>query len=177
MPFVSGNRARTATGQPPSDRRASHDAKAGEENILSNGITHTNYPVEDVAYYVHEKRGAPSDAPRSMRVDYRTGYVEYQSEWICFEHTGYARQKAELWWKRRSNAPMPNTAREAVQLAVSGALCETKSITVRTDPNEEYDRIVGHELGEKPFYREPGWEDDVEPSSTRAAVNTEDIPF
>jgi len=161
---------------PPSERRVSHDARAGEENILSGGVTHTNYPVQDVSYWVHEKRGAPPDAPRSMRVAYRIGYTLWQSEWVCFEHTGYARHKAELWWKRRSNAPVPETAREAVRLAVSGALCETRSITVRSDPDEEYPRIVGYELGEKPFYREPGW-DDEEPSSVQAAVNVEDIPF
>ena len=66
---------------PPPDRQK-HDAKASEAGILSGQVTDTEYDVQDVTYSVHAKRGAPVDAPRSMRVDYRLGLNHCQSEFI-----------------------------------------------------------------------------------------------
>ena len=51
----------------------------------------------DTFYAVHEKRDAAPDAPRTLRVEYKIGFNEYVSEWVCFEHDGFARQKAESW--------------------------------------------------------------------------------
>jgi DNA repair protein RadD len=85
-----------------------------------------------------------------MRVDYKVGWHEYKSEWVCFEHTGYARRKAVAWWKRRSPEPVPETAEEAVALAQAGRLAPTLAITVRNVAGEEYDRINGYELGDVP---------------------------
>lgn len=162
----------------PPPQRQQHDRQASTAGVLSGEVTETVYDVQDVYYSVHVKRGAPEDHPRTMRVDYRVGFNDYHSEWVCFEHTGYARAKAEAWWRRRSSVPVPETAEEAVRLADAGALAETKSITVRSVAGEKYDRIVGYDLGEVPFYREPGW-DDVEPSDEpeHAWAGDEEIPF
>jgi DNA repair protein RadD len=124
-----------------------HDARAGTAGVLSGQVSFTTYPVEEVRYAVHVKRNAPPDAPRTMRVEYTIGWQQYQSEWICFEHTGFARHKAEAWWKRRSTEPVPDTAEQAVALADSGALRETKSITIRRVAGEEFARIASYELG------------------------------
>ncbi len=158
---------------PPPERRM-HDAKAGTAGILSDQVEIEEHAVQDVRYSVHEKRDAPPDAPRTMRVEYRIGWQRYISEWICVEHTGYARAKAESWWRRRSNVPVPDTAEEAVRLAEAGALCGTQSITVRSVAGEKYDRIVGYALGEKPSYREPGWDDDL--PTALAAQAGEPVP-
>jgi len=162
---------------PPSVREQ-HDSQASTAGILSGEVTETDYDVQDVYFSVHIKRDAPEDHPRSMRVDYRVGFNDYRSEWVCFEHTGYARAKAEAWWRARSNAPVPDTAEHAVELAEAGALAETKTITVRSVTGEKYDRITDYELGDKPFYREPGW-DDVEPSdeAEHAWADDEEVPF
>ena len=134
--------------------------------------------MTDVYYAVHEKRGAPPDAPRTMRVDYRIGLSEpltcsrgrsppvagnggrcatglhvkgeYVSEWVCFEHDGYPRYKAECWWRQRSNEPVPETAEAAVELAEMGALAPTLAVTVQRTPGERFDRIVAYRLGAKP---------------------------
>jgi DNA repair protein RadD len=164
----------------PRRERASHEAKASSAGILSDQVTITDYPVQDVYYSVHTKRDAPEDAPKTMRVEYLIGWQQYQSEWICFEHTGWARQKAESWWRQRSNAPMPQSAADAVSMASGGALCETKAITVRSVAGEKYDRIVGYDLGEKPFYREPGWDDEEElpvGADRWEGVDDDSIPF
>ena len=117
-----------------------------------------------------------------MRVDYEIDFRTVFSEWICLEHTGYARSKAENWWRLRSNAPIPDTIEDAVALGKSGALAETKSITVRKAcGKEEFDRIVDYSLGPIPDYREPGWDEDeddtVEYAPAFPGLDEDDIPF
>ncbi len=134
----------------PPPERSKHDAKASEAGILSGQVTTTKFAVEDVSFSVHVKRSAGPDAPRSMRVDYAVGWHDSNSEWICFEHDGYARQKAVQWWKRRSRDPVPDTAKEAVASANGGRLALTREITVRSVTGEDFERIVGYELGDIP---------------------------
>jgi len=134
---------------PPPERKK-HDAKASTESVLSGQVSESVYKVRDVLYSVHVKQGADENAPRTMRVDYKIGFYQFKSEWVCFEHSGYARWKAEMWWRARSFDPVPATAEEAVALANCGALAQTKSITVRSVAGERFDRIVDYELGEKP---------------------------
>ena len=55
------------------------------------------YPVSRVAYSIHQKEGKPD----SLRVDYYSGLRRVGSEWVCFEHQGFARAKAEQWWNER----------------------------------------------------------------------------
>ena len=134
---------------PPPERKK-HEAKASEAGILSGQVTNTPYRVQDVCYSVHTKRGAPEDAPKSMRVDYRVGDHDYKSEWVCFEHDGYARQKAAAWWRRHSPDPVPDTAERAVEVAQAGGIAATLGITVRTVAGDEFERITDYELGPLP---------------------------
>jgi len=134
---------------PPPERKK-HDAKASEAGILSGQVTTTMHQVEDVYYSVHTKRGASEDAPKTMRVDYRVGWHEYKSEWICFEHEGYARQKAVAWWRRHSPDPVPDTAERAVEIAQAGGVAATRGITVRTVAGDDFERITDYELGPMP---------------------------
>jgi len=134
----------------PPPQRQKHDATASSEGILSDQTTRAEHEVADVFYAVHVKRDAPPDTPRTMRVDYRIAFNEYVSEWVCLEHTGYARHRAEQWWRARSNEAVPDTIDEAVELAEAGALAQTLSVTVQRKPGEKYDRVVGYELGPKP---------------------------
>jgi DNA repair protein RadD len=134
----------------PAPDQAKHDATASAEGVLSGQVTETVYQVRDVYYCVHTKQNADEDAPKTMRVDYRVGLYQTKSEWICFEHTGFARHKAEVWWRHRSHDPIPATAQQAVDIASGGGLAATKSITVRTVAGEKFDRVVDYELGEKP---------------------------
>jgi len=134
---------------PPPERRK-HAARASTESILSGEVSVQEYEVEEVYYSVHRKNGAAEDHPRTMRVEYRVGWQQWHSEFICFEHEGWARMKAESWWRQRSEWPVPDTADEAVEIAQAGGLCETYAITVRSVSGEKYDRIIGYKLGPKP---------------------------
>lgn len=134
---------------PPPERRK-HEAKASEAGILSGQVTDVEYEVRDISYSVHSKRDAPPDAPKTMRVDYRLGLNHWQSEFICLEHDGYARQKAVTWWMRRSPDPVPDTAERAVEIAEAGGMAHTERITVRSIAGEKYDRVVAYKLGPLP---------------------------
>ena len=134
---------------PPPDRQG-HDAKASEAGILSGQVTKTKYDVQDVHYVVHTKRGADEDAPKTLRVDYQIDWNQTKSEWVCLEHTGYARDKAALWWQARSPDPVPDTAERAVEIAQGGGVASATSITVRSVTGDQYDRIIDYELGPLP---------------------------
>jgi DNA repair protein RadD len=139
------------------EREPKHEAKASTEGVLSGQVSETVYPVRDIFYSVHYKQGADENTPKSMRVDYKIGFHRYKSEWICFEHQGFARRKAEQWWLARSNDPIPETAQHAVDVANAGGLAFTQSITVRTVAGEKFDRVVDYELSEKPEALQVEW--------------------
>ena len=134
----------------PPREREKHAATAGTEAILSGQVTRTEYEVTDVFYSVHTKRDATPDAPRTMRVDYRIAFNEYVSEWVCFEHQGFPRHKAEMWWQARSDEPVPNSAEKAAELANAGALAPTVAITVEHREGDRFDRVVAYRIGDKP---------------------------
>jgi hypothetical protein len=94
---------------PPPERPA-HESKASEAGVLSGQVTLTTHRISDVYYSVHTKRDAREGDPQTMRVDYKIGWHECKSEWVCFEHSGFARQKAIAWWKRRSPDPVTTNA-------------------------------------------------------------------
>ncbi len=134
---------------PPPERKK-HEPKASEAGILSGQLTDIEYDVRDTVCSVHQKRDAKPGSPRSMRVDYQLGINHWQSEFICFEHTGYAREKAIAWWRQRSPDPVPGTAERAVEIANGGGVAHARKITIRTIAGEKYDRIVGYKLEPKP---------------------------
>lgn len=152
----------------PVPERANHDAKASTESVLSGQVSETVYQVRDVHYSVHTKQGADETAPKTMRVDYKVGFYQFKSEWICFEHSGWARQRAEAWWRARSNDPLPVNSQQAVDIATAGGVAFTRAITVRTVAGEKFDRIVDYELGEKP---------ETLPVEAYASTEIDDIPF
>lgn len=157
---------------PPPERRQ-HEPTASSEGILSDQVTRAEYDVTDVYYTTHVKRDALPDAPRTMRVDYRVGFNEYISEWVCFEHTGFALEKARHWWRARSSESVPQSSDEAVDLANAGALALTRSITVERKAGERFDRIVKHRLGDKPprLESEEGLPEEI------TDTNLEGLPF
>ena len=98
--------------------------------------------VSDVSYRRHDKAGSRP----SLRVDYRCGLIAH-SEWICLEHSGYARRKAEDWWRRRiPELPVPRTIDEA--LALVSQLGRPSEILVR--PNGRFTEVLNHRFAPCP---------------------------
>lgn len=152
----------------PPPERQQHDPKASEAGILSGQVTTTKFRVEDVYYGIHTKRGASEDAPHTLRVDYRVGWHEYKSEWICFEHEGYARQKAIAWWRKRSPDPVPDNVERAIEIIEGGGLAPTLAIKVRSVAGDPYERIIDYELGLMP---------EGIPASEHPEFDPDEIPF
>ena len=161
---------------PPKESNDKMTQTASSAGVISGQVDYTDYEVLDVYYCVHEKRGADPDAPKTMRVDYQVGFNEFKSEWVCPEHTGYARGKFEKWWHERAalGCPMPRSAREAVSLANEGLLAAPESITVKTIAGERFERVTGFRLKERPVMREPGV--DLEPGETWTSTTSPDDP-
>ena len=161
---------------PPKESNDKMTQTASSAGVISGQVDYTDYEVLDVYYCVHEKRGANPDAPKTMRVDYQVGFNEFKSEWVCPEHTGYARGKFEKWWHERAalGCPMPRSAREAVSLANEGLLAAPESITVKTIAGERFERVTGFRLKERPVMREPG--EDLEPGETWVSTTSPDDP-
>ncbi len=161
----------------PPPERERHDRSASTAGILSGEVTETEHEVSDVCFSVHQKRDAPEGHPRTMRVDYRCGLNDYHSEWVCPEHTGYARGKFEAWWRARSNDRLPDTAEDAVALAEAGALAETLAITVRSVAGEKFDRIVEHQLGPIPPPPDDGDEPEYRDAPVYDYADLDSVPF
>ena len=161
---------------PPKESNDKMTQTASSAGVISGQVDYTDYEVLDVYYCVHEKRGADPDAPKTMRVDYQVGFNEFKSEWVCPEHTGYARGKFEKWWHERAalGCPMPRSAREAVSLANEGLLAAPESITVKTIAGERFERVTGFRLKERPVMREPG--EDLEVGETWVSTTSPDDP-
>lgn len=133
-----------------------HERTADDEEPVSDNRPKTEQKeVLNVTYRVHTKKNADAGAPKTMRVTYQTAMNEWVSEWVCVEHTGFAKDKARKWWSRRCDFPMPQTAVEAVQYAEHGLLAPAVRITVKTKPGSEFPEIVGHEVGEIPTHPTP----------------------
>ena len=161
---------------PPKENNDKMTQTASSAGVISGQVDYTDYEVLDVYYCVHEKRGADPDAPKTLRVDYQVGFNEFKSEWVCPEHTGYARGKFEKWWHERAalGCPMPRSAREAVSLANEGLLAAPESISVKTIAGERFERITGWRLKERPVMREPG--EDLEVGETWTSTTSPDDP-
>jgi DNA repair protein RadD len=152
-------------------KKNEHEREASTAGVISGQKSDTTYDVMEVLYGVHCKRGAPPDAPRTMRVDYRLGFNRWQSEWICLEHGGFARQKAENWWVHRSAEPIPDDVESAVTIAQAGGLLTPRTITIRSIAGEEFDRIIAYEFPER---ENEQWRQTPEPEYEPAA---DEIPF
>ncbi|HQL55177.1 MAG TPA: helicase-related protein, partial [Phycisphaerae bacterium] len=154
----------------PPPEREKHDRTASTEGVLSDEVQRNEYDVADVFYAEHVKRGAPPDAPHTLRVDYKIGFNTYVSEWICFEHEGWPRRKAEDWWRLRGAEPVPDTAGEAAQRAQAGELAVAERITVERRAGDQFDRVVAYVLGDKPTaLHEHPWDDDQRPTAAGEA--------
>lgn len=136
----------------------------------------TEHPVKSVIYGVHTKRGGNEHTPKTLRVEYESNFNQWHKEWVCIEHQGFARKKAELWWKERSHHPCPKTAGEAMKLARQGVLAEPTHITVRETAGEDFPRIIAWRLGEKPAMREPGADEDEKVLVSAVQCDEEDAP-
>lgn len=115
--------------------------QASDAPVMSSQIEQkiVRYEVTKVAYSRHEKPGRPP----SMRVDYWSGYQIVAREFICFEHGGYATQKAYNWWGMRAPGT-PKTVDEALEWIEMGCPVKWPRV-IRVNEMGKYPEIVRYE--------------------------------
>jgi len=76
-------------------------------------------PVWERVYTMVCTRHTKAGSPDSMHVTYFINGMlgETVSEWVCFEHTGYARERATIWSLNYGVYPPPDTVAEALEVA------------------------------------------------------------
>ena len=102
------------------------------------------HDISKVEYHTHKKEGKPD----SLRVDYYSGILKTASEWVCFDHTGYAGQKAVAWWIRRSspNISYPTSVESAINTLLFDPNCIKKPSRIATRQNGKYTEVRDYEF-------------------------------
>jgi DNA repair protein RadD len=103
--------------------------------------------VTETLYNRHEKAGGRP----TLRVDYVSGLRVVAREWICLEHDGWPKQKAEGWWSYRApkDSRMPSSVDEAIGWIGMGLdLRQPASITV--NETGKYPEVVGYDFAAEP---------------------------
>lgn len=139
-------------------RELKHDAWASADGLISGQVVTHDETVQKVEYKRWEKRNNTENKPATLCIEYTLGLNNYFREWLCPEHTGYARTKFEKWWEEHKAIPFdptPSTVDEAIQLANAGELKYPVKITIRHVTGEKFDRISHYEYGDTPeeFYQ------------------------
>jgi DNA repair protein RadD len=97
------------------------------------------YDIARISYGQHPGRDGK---PPTLRVDYYGPMLRVASEWICFEHQGYARTKAVTWWiSRAPGSLVPKTIDEALDRI--DELNEPVALTI--DERNKYPEIKSYE--------------------------------
>lgn len=144
-----GARACECGFQFPEPELIKHTTQASSAAVMSTEAepATTEYRVSRVTYSVHQKPGKPD----TLQVDYWTGYRRIASEWVCFDHQGWPRQKAEAWWSQRapesSTGWWPKSSREAVEVA--NAYPVRRPTHIRVNEQGRFPEIVGYQFGEQ----------------------------
>lgn len=142
------------------DAKVSYAALLSSQNAMAELMWHD---ISRVDYKLHRKPGKPD----SMRVDYYAGILCVASEWICFNHMGYAKQKAQDWWMRRDKTTMPSSTEEAIDW--SAAI--DKPVRIATRKNGKYTEVKSYE-----FDRNQRHQDTFRQSNQTDQLNRSKLP-
>ena len=119
---------------PAPEPQEKHAPSADAAPILSRGVP-VWIDVDSVRYYKHEKQGSPP----SLRVEYQCGFITHK-EWVCIEHQGFARSKAETWWRR---ADLYGCIPSNVDQALTQVPRLNNPTAIQIQPDGKFFRVVG----------------------------------
>lgn len=157
---------------PPEGRELTHGGKASDESPISGEVEIAERCVQKVTYKVHTKKNAPPGWPQTLRVTYElSNPMEWISEWVCVEHQGFARTKAEAWWASRCQGECPTSAEDAFDFGATKCLAEPYSITTKIKAGDKFPEITKYR------FREPGEDDLGDMDDGQAVEMLDQIPF
>ena len=112
------------------DVTENHGTKASSETVISEVVT-DDFEVQQVEYSKHEKAGKPP----SFKISYTVSCFLTIHEFLCFEHGGYAAEKAKSRWKNHAKDPeiIPKTIDEALFYAETDSLKNVSYIRAKKD--------------------------------------------
>lgn len=132
--------------EPENDPRTASNAAIMAHQVEPKIV---DYPVSDVRYSIHRKDGKPD----SLRVDYYAGLRRVGSEWVCFEHQGFARAKAEQWWAKRVELRRPPQLVKDVIDHYQQNNAEDQDwrtpTAIRVNETGKYPEIIGYQWAEE----------------------------
>lgn len=102
----------------PFDERTKLNTEASGEAILSSQQKPVRHAVISTQYSRHKGKDGKKDTLRVKYVTYTGDYAQF----VCIEHTGFAREKSCQWHRQRlPNIKMPNTIDDALKLKYPSA--------------------------------------------------------
>ena len=132
--------------EPENDPRTASNAAIMAHQVEPKIV---DYPVSDVRYSIHQKEGKPD----SLKVDYFAGLRRVGSEWVCFEHQGFARAKAEQWWAKRVELRRPPQLVKDVIDHYQQNNAEDQDwrtpTAIRVNETGKYPEIIGYQWAEE----------------------------
>jgi len=134
------------------------------------------HQVTSRTFAYHEKIGGTP----SVKVTYGTDAGQ-QREWVCPQHTGYAKSKCDRYWSaHKGNLPFPKTVDEFLDRA--GELRITAEVQIKW--GGKWPEIVGHHAGEAMGEPVPANDNAGNlgavlgrPAARRYAMMDDEIPF
>jgi DNA repair protein RadD len=121
----------------PMDAKVSYAALLSSQTAMAELVWHD---ITKVGYAMHRKEGKPD----SMRVDYYSGLLRVASEWVCFNHVGYPKQKAQDWWLKRDKMVMPSGTQMALDYLQGRKINEP--VRIATRKNGKYTEVKQYEF-------------------------------
>jgi DNA repair protein RadD len=121
----------------PMDAKVSYAALLSSQTAMAELVWHD---ITKVGYAMHRKEGKPD----SMRVDYYSGLLRVASEWVCFNHVGYPKQKAQDWWLKRDKMVMPSGTQMALDYLQGRKINEP--VRIATRKNGKYTEVKDYEF-------------------------------
>lgn len=149
---------------PPSDN-VKITAEAADAPVLSNAPAEGR-TVKKRTFWHHPGKGGKPD---SVKVVYTVGMSQV-NEWLCPQHTGFAKSKADRWWIQHGGLrPMPKTVMEWLER--QRELRPTAEIMIK--PRDKYWDVVSHVVANDNV---PSAANDSGPTRL-AAMMDDDIPY
>lgn len=121
-----------------------------EEKITAQADTtpvlSTEKPWSSVSSRTFRHHPGKEGKPDSVKCVYMLGYKAV-NEWLCCEHKGYPKTKADRYWLAHGGArPFPSTVLEWLER--QHELAETTDIQLDYAKNPKYPDVVSHRVGE-----------------------------
>jgi DNA repair protein RadD len=132
----------------PPPVRTEPERTASDSPITSDQVEPYEEMVHSVTYSIHQKAGSDGEKIEhfTLKVGYVLGNIETVYEWVCPNHSGFARNKFEKWWRERSISEIPEDVEQAEYLANNGALSTPTKLILKKIPSKRFPEIVQIEL-------------------------------